>query len=503
MLLSTLSEKGARDWLNKQQKAELVDRLTAMIHDKLPDVRNIRHEGFLIISLALVYKYVQPLSARWDELIEKALAIPNIADRVVAIGYVAVSLPGKQAGRRKELLTKAENLLEKLPSEIDRVQRYKWLARLTLKDEPLFARRFIGAVLRCSFALRDEELAAEGQREAIELAHRIDPDYADQLARSLDDDPARRRARREIRGQLELLKTKKALAEVEPLNLGDAEIRGRIPRAAWMNLAALNSKRLEPQRLEQFCDYLEYAASVQLNVSYPVFAWTIESAARRYATTEQAREICVPVAEAALMASSFVQRMMVQIDDRIGARRMTASDGGTDAILIGDGEQEFARGLIADWIRVHVSDYIKICDPYFVPESLWVLKIVKREKPTARVSILLGRKHLDSATAGSVEPFQSAWRAISDADPPETSLVIAGVGPTGKAPIHERWLVSESGGLRIGTSIQDIGGARISEISTLSAADAAVREQELDQYLYFEKRVQGGERISYIGFSLG
>ncbi len=254
--------------------------------------------------------------------------------------------------------------------------------------------------------------------------------------------------------------------------------------------------------MEQFTDYLLFGASVDLRISYAVFAWIIENANRRYAATEQARDVCIALSEAALMTASLLQRIMAQVNRDAGYLNKTSTSTGTDAIVIREGEQEKARRIISDWVRSKASDVIRICDPYFSVDSLWILKIIKTEKPGCRVSIVMGRKHLKGKPNLVEDEFRRAWHTIADFDPPETDVVVAGVGEDGKAPIHERWILSHGTGLRIGTSLADIGSGRISEISTLSDEDVIAREQEIGQYATFEKRIQNGERIRYNSFSL-
>jgi hypothetical protein len=413
-----------------------------------------------------------------------------------------MALPSKQVGRRQQLLSQAEQFAGQIPSEFDKAHRFQWLAQMTVREEPAISRRFVKAAFQCALALRDETRATEQQKQAIELAHRLDPDYANQLARSLDDDPAKKRARAEAKERIEFMKTKKVLSEAGKVDLGDFKQRKQIPQAAWSSLGALNSGRNEPQRLEQFGEYLMYAASTDLGTSYPVFSWIIENANMRYASTEQARDVCTGLVEGALMTASLLQRIMAALTEEEAQQPKPSGAATSEAIVIREGEQEIARQIVTDWIRSKASETVKICDPYFSTESLWLLKVIKNELPGCRVSVLMGRSHIKSDADSVEHKFKDAWRAIADFDPPDTDIVIAAVGGVGKSPIHERWLVSQTSGLRLGTSVADLGSDRITEISTLSEADVVARNEEIVQYLKFDKRMQNNERIKYNSFSL-
>ncbi len=500
MLVDALSNKQARDWINRQQRAELAERLEDLANSKLPDKRNITHEGFLIACLAHIWKLKQVSSHDWDVLIARALKVPNVADRAVVLGIVAMAMPSKLQAKRVEALTQAEALVKTIPSEADRVQRFEWLASMAEVEEPVFSRKFVRYAFESTLVIRDEGRAVELRREAIELANRIDPDYANQLARMLDDDPAKIRARNETRAQLELLKTKKMLSEAGKFDARNKRQKQQIPQAAWMSLGALNARRVEPQKLDGMSEYLLYASANSLKISYPVFAWIIENANRRYSATDQARDVCIALSEAALMAGSLLQRIMAAIRGE-EYRTSRSSSGSNESIVIEEGQRERGRQVIADWVRFKAGDLIRICDPYFLKDSLWILKVIKGEKPGCRVSILTGRAHFSKGTAIE-EEFKVAWRAIADFEPPETDIIIAGIGNDGKAPIHERWLLSEMTGLRLGTSLADLGGERVSEISSLSDEDVIAREEQIESYLSFQKRLQSGERIRYNSFSL-
>jgi tetratricopeptide (TPR) repeat protein len=502
MLADALTDKKARDWLNRQQRVDIAERLIKIISEKLPDGENIAHDGYVIACLARAMSLRQVSSQELEKLIERAEAIPNMADRAIVIAIVGMVFPPKQVLRRQELLKKSEALIGQLPSEVDRVERYQWLANMTHFDEPVLGRRFVMLALQSTFVVRDQEKAVEYQREAIELAHRIDPDYADQLARALDDDPGKKRARAEARRHLQVLKTKKLMAEGEEVGVRNKKDASDLARAAWMNLGALNSGRIRPQKLEQLTDCMVHGAAQSLESSFRIFSWIVENANRRYGGPDRDKDVCMSLSESALATASVMQRLLMYLNDESSHQVNLADQSSGESILVKDGDHELARQVILDWIRSSVVERLTICDPYFKVESLWILKAIGIERPGCRVSILMGRGHLDETAMSVEEMFKSGWRVIADDDPPETNVVIASVGSSGKAPIHERWLLSSRSGLRIGTSLGDLGAGRTSEISSLSEQDVAIREQEVMQYIRFEKRIQGSERITYRGFSL-
>jgi hypothetical protein len=81
--------------------------------------------------------------------------------------------------------------------------------------------------------------------------------------------------------------------------------------------------------------------------------------------------------------------------------------------------------------------------------------------------------------------------------------VIVGTQTKHDSPIHDRWWLTQGGGLRIGTSLNSLGRSKSSEISTLQPEAAANLEEEVNQYLQRPlKREHNGERLLYSSFNL-
>ncbi len=92
--------------------------------------------------------------------------------------------------------------------------------------------------------------------------------------------------------------------------------------------------------------------------------------------------------------------------------------------------------------------------------------------------------------------------AISDSDPGEVTLIMVGRGSLGQHPIHDRWWLSENGGVRIGTSLNSIGCGRISEVSPISETDAHALMVEVDQCISGQIVTRIGENIRHSSFRL-
>lgn len=96
-------------------------------------------------------------------------------------------------------------------------------------------------------------------------------------------------------------------------------------------------------------------------------------------------------------------------------------------------------------------------DGYFSINDLSILKVIK---PTSRVDIFTlwkTQKGIKAGDRGIETRFKNKWNEISDQKPPETHIYVVGVLSNGDGPIHDRYLICDSNGIGIGTSIGGLG----------------------------------------------
>ena len=98
--------------------------------------------------------------------------------------------------------------------------------------------------------------------------------------------------------------------------------------------------------------------------------------------------------------------------------------------------------------------------------------------------------------------YLEQWRRISDQEPPDTEIVIVGTESSGKSPIHDRWWLTQGGGLKIGTSFNSLGIKQGTTITRISNRESLMLESEVDQYLIDKKREYNSERLRYQSFTL-
>jgi hypothetical protein len=494
-----------RSQFTSQQRVDIANRLEAIANSKFPDPNSILHHGYKVVTLAHVARLRSAADSVWTGLVSDANKIPNTADKAFVLSIVAVSLPAKATALRDKLLREALLISDSIPSEVDRISRILDLTEHFADIDMVLAKQCMRVIMDGLAKRSDSDSVHAIQRRLIDLANQIDPDFATSLASSLDDDPARAQARENFRRQLELHNTKKKLAEHAPVGTVDTKLLANYPQAAWMNLGALNAGRIEPLHGEYLRQHLEAAAQLPLRNAYPVLAWVIQNIVVRVSNTDQARSLLTPVFEATIMAAELAARLAIRTSIHSGTAKLFSNGDRTalGSFVVNPGERGKALDFIRDWCARNVGDYVKICDPFFGPEDLEILKLVSGAKAGCRITILTSRKRQQSVSQPWEDTYRAYWRRhVSEQDPPETDVLIVGSDSRGEPPIHERWFLAGASGLRIGTSLNSLGVTKISEVSELSAVEASMRENEVDQYLIHRKRHLGGERLRYASFSL-
>jgi len=298
----------------------------------------------------------------------------------------------------------------------------------------------------------------------------------------------------------------KSASSAESVGTLNERERRYYPEAAWMNLGSLNGGRLDPLHADTLRPYLDTVAEFPLEQAYPILAWVIENSVRRLAATAQARSTLVPLFEATLLGAELAYRLTARSSAGlrdIKRRAQVVKLDDAAALVIQAGERSKAVEFIRDWVERAVHDYLKICDPYFNTDDLEAIRMIVAVKPGCRITVLTSRKEQSRVEQPWPETYQACWRLeVSDQEPPDLEVVVAGFEANGESPIHDRWWLTNGSGLRFGTSYKSLGVGKVSEISIMSPVEADERERRVDEYVVDRKRIQGKDRIRYVSFSM-
>lgn len=497
-LTSAMVEAGDRAFA-PQQLSAVSQQLELLAKKLLPRKNWIQHRGYELLWLAAARRIRGRKLEYGDSVIGEAKRIDNLSDRSYMLAHLGGLTNLDASGK---LLDEAAAVARSIPVEVERIERLAHVAETGMRLKRSTGTSLAKEVCRLAQSCDHGDMDAVRKR-VIDAAYRIDRDLAGALAEAVDTDPARitartKRGAAQLQEQLKTLEASRAIMDHkgdEALPPADIE---RLPAATWHALASLNAGRSEAKRIEQLRPYIRIASSLPLSDAYPIMAWILANARLRFEGTPQAAQVLRPFFDACSMVAEFSTANAFPTH----TLRLPAKCDNDDQMLIRIGQQRQARDLLDAWIADHVKTQLLICDPYFSPDDLWVIAAVLRHAPTAEVVILTSRQQFGPGKAPAEEQFRSSWRGMSDQDPPNTEIIVCGFEGSGMLPIHDRWWLSDSAGLRPGTSLGGLG-LRESKLSEVDPAELATDRAMIEEYTRRRvRKAADGRPILYSTFSL-
>ena len=484
---------------SQQQRAELVRWIENLIDGKFPDQDNIQHDGYAIASKAQLLRIERGSSQSWRDLIENARSIPNKSDRAYVLAIIGQVLPAREANRREAVFKEAMDATETIPCTYDRLARLNDLARIMAGRCPHLARKCLYDTI-AGFQVAEDDADAHVFRDIIDTAFKIDADFAASLVSLADDDPARAMARHEMKRRLETQSAKKAI--IDGLESWD-EFESRdpyLPRSAWLALGSLNAGRAHTaSSIDQLRRALRAAGQFALHDGFPIIAWVIENAVRRFSGTSQSRSTIRVIFEGAMHATELVE--IAGASASITVRRGPLAEStptSEESMVIKGGEKDRAVEFLRQWLQQTALGHLYICDQYFGPTELDLLMLIQSVVPDIEVAVLTSRHCQQQQQIKSLyEAYRTGWQNISDQNPPKAEIVVVGLEGSEKSPIHDRSILTEQSGISLGTSWNSIGSSQDSTIRVMSEREASDLSERVSQFLVERRREYRGERLHY------
>lgn len=502
-ILTTLSKavsgKYGRRKLTVQQRSYAADRVIEMVNRKFPDPDNIQHDGYAVVSLARAHAMMERADSAWESLIEQGRAIGNVADRQYVLIEIADSLPARNSALRKSLMQEAYSLIKDIPAVLDRLGRLECYVSAVRRFDTAAAKEALREAMTLTFEVDKDEYVASARRNLIDVAELIEPGFAEKIAEAIEDDPARKEAKSAIaraaalqkfKRQISSAKTEKDRAQVSQQNL---------PSAAWKNVGSLVSSRIEPLQPERMLEYLDAAARFGFDDAFPVLAWYIENVGRRYTTRTDIEMRVVPLAEVMFLCTELAADMLQSAAAGSDVMRFRVKEHeDASGVVLGPQDRGAALEYLRAWLRQEAGDEILLCDPYFSLNDLDFFRLVLLEAPEARVVVLTSKKKFGRVTD---EEIEREWNSLVDQDPPAAEIISISELDDDRSPVHDRWLLSESAGLRLGTSFSSLGTGRITEISVVERARVESLRAALAPFVRRD-RIVSDKRVQYSSMSL-
>ena len=496
-LVNGCLSKSSMNEISASQRADLAGRVLAKVTRDLPDFQNIQHNGWRVVAQALCFKLKDEQNTdKWKQLAGDAEAVPNTSDSVYVLSTISPWFPSKCTLERDALMKEAERRLGSIPSKVDRIRRSISMstASFTAETENAIAKRLLVKAMKDSLQLKDSEAATGAQRDIIDQAYQIDKDFAEDLIKIIDDDPARSRALRVAKERLKTHVAKGMMLEKRYDDLGTQVTD--IGAVGWQMLGGLNANKQQAQRPEEIGRLMGRVLHTNIQQSIGFYWWYLRNIQLKYQhNATQSKTALAPLFEVTRLAAMLT----IKLGNRICGSTSTVEETTSvnqDNLLIAAGSRDAAFVRIKSWLDQCDDKEVLLCDPYFKPANLDFIKDLYFHKDELSFSILTCTSEVSTGDLDS--EYGAAWAQIAHVEPPHLKIVhVYFDGAKSKSTIHDRWLLCGDSGLRIGTSVGSIGTSKLSELSQLSAAEVTEIRRALSPFLTLSERWLEGRKLKY------
>ena len=354
------------------QKDEIYRRLNTIIGSKFPSLRHIRHDGYKVIARSQLARFRNDPNV--VELAEFARAIPNTADRALVMFYTALAIYKSSRAIADSLISEARLLVQSIPADWDRLERLIGFAQEARGIAPHLSRQILEEAV--SLAPKANKRTEDSLRRIVDLAHRIDVEFARTLVDRFDDDKARKNAQR----QIELLEIKQKVIDERPV-YEELQVASRTEyrKLGTMLLGALQSDRMVSIKPKSIRPCIQAAARQPLREAYLVMAWIVQNAVDKYESTDKAGTYLRPIFEATLasaeLAAQLANRSLAELREAQLQSGVRSSAIGKKNVDIFSPEQ--ALRYIRSWLDANAKDTVLIFCPTFSGDDLVILQSIK------------------------------------------------------------------------------------------------------------------------------
>lgn len=492
------------------QREDMQKRLSSLIDLKLPNPRFIRHPGYKLIARAQLIR-LQKDGKEQERLLDSIIRdietqVDNSSDKAFIFIVLADLLPVTRIRKydQLDLINKALEIVEGVSCDYDFIDRVDFLCKSIHRVNPPLWRAKVKEAFVKTVRNFYRNTMLGMQKRLLDKAHKYDPSFAKSLIASIDTDESRIEYRKGkfLKDHYETLEIKQKIINER---VSDSKWNGKnVAMACGKALASLNSDTITTKKTVDLRELLDYATKLPILEAEPIYSYYLQNLLKR---RESSAEIIGPADS--MFNSIYSICKVVEIlssKNKHAGTRTLGGDLTSTSILVKVGDREAGIGFIRDWLRENEkTTYVKIVDPYFTATDLEIIKMILEISDKISIEILTSGETPFNRGNKVAESYSDHWRGICEQRPPLTRVTIATCARSDrpKSPFHDRWILTESAGIRLGTSLNSIGISKDSEISLMSVSEKERIEQDIfDAYFNCSNREKDGLKIEYLCFSL-
>ena len=502
----------SKNSISRAQVLTLLNSLEDLTNAKLPDKKNIKHNGFKLLAEEKIMRLKKDstnINKYWQSVINEASKIPNRSDLIFVNAILLNDIPFDKLNMGSSIKQK---MYETTIIELNSISvHYEFIQRVIDVSEYMFSanrtqwKEIVSKAFTLCSNFQQGKEAFSSRKNLIDSMYRMDPDFAKELINLSDDEEIDERYSKQLKKHIEILEVAKKIKNNKTLADKERDNQFVILQAIDNALRSINSEKVTPKKIQDVSAFLPLGNKLPLHLVLPVYFYYLTNCSKVYKEKNLTGIVADLHTENFRKAVKSTNLIEILSNRKKSIEKSNRSFFDENNLItnkvINPGSREKAFAFIKEWMVDELEEFIVIADPYFEIKDLEILKVIKELKPNIDIDILGSRNGGDSNIE---DKFKEYWSFISDEDPPFANITFCWIPENGnQTPFHDRWIITKGGGLRMGTSLNSLGGNKESELSIMTPSEAVnVKENILSEYLERRKRLFSNMKLAYKSFSL-
>lgn len=466
-------EQNVGKQLSREHQRVIFTRLEVILKDRLPQENGIKHEGYLISCLAMVEGRKPGGNISAGMFQERIESIPNTADQAFLYAHISGCL--KKVSERSDYLDKSVAKTEKLDYFFDRYNRYCICVQESLQNVKSKARLLATKVID-SLKTENNGSYSDYQR-IIDLVRDKDEQLADSLLEMLDDDPARVQYKKKLQLRMQSRKkieeAKKDLLQLHRLN-SDEQMR-----FFARQMESLIKRKNVVRDIHSTQSVIKTIYENPITDTQNAVLYFMENLYQRNLSNGKYKTLLREIHNSMRYNLKLVLAIASGTKEKLDrVNRIYEEENDSNDGMIYGGQKSKGLMKIINWYSSHPFDTIRIIDPYFHPEDLFIIKSLMDINNDLKCSILTNNDSGETLN----DVFQKGWYKFADVITGRIEIrTCCYEDNTKNTPWHDRWWIVYNGetdeyhGIRLASP--STLGVRISEISEMD--DNAINSANL------------------------
>lgn len=483
-VLSRSIKRDTGKTLSRELHKVLFDRLEEIVKTRLPMKDGIQHNGYRIACKAMIDGSRSGGIDSGAGLKAEIESVPNKADQAFLYSHVANFL--KRTAEKAEFIDLAVEKTEEIDYTFDKFNRFS----LCLQDS--FAAASTKSRMIAEKAMDSLKSDKNGKyadyQKMIDMVRDHNEDLAESMLEMVDDDPVRLQYKQLLKkrgiSDRRLKAAKEDMQQVARLNNEEQM------RFFEKQMEYLIKKRFVVKDIEATASIISKIFENPITDTRNAVLFFMENLYqknqlnKRYGVLLREMHIAIVDNLKIVLAIASGSKEKLERVNRMMSERETEGNG---FIPVGESEQGLKN--IVEWYQEHPVEVLRIIDPFFHAEDLYIIKSLMDLNNDLRCYILT----LNKKDASLNEVFQNGWNAISSNLPGRIEVKSCCFESDQKiSPIHDRWWLlydtenDQYYGKRMASPC--VMGARITEMSDMD--EQAINETLKLWEKFFNNMVQ-------------